>query len=789
MSPARVTLTAIAILCCLKVGAAMTITRDGNALATIVLPATPTQTEQFAAEELQSYLQAISGAELPIAAEDGPATGPRILVGRTGAADQVIADLGDDEPEAFAIRTNGEDLILAGASDRGTIYAAYDFLEQELGCRWLGPGPDWETVPERGTIEVGEIDRTERPAMKYRFLRMTIPAESGERQAQCLSWAVKSRINIGSGWPQVELPESFARRGGFRAWMSPHVLHRALDPDVYFDEHPEWYALRNGTRQKASKGGNQQVCTTNPDVVEAVTAELARMFDARPEVDFMGLGQGDGTAFCECADCLALDTGEIWPGSDGKGERGLPVITERWLTFVNEVARRLQQTHPGKSIYTLAYHQTFRPPDPDAIRPEPNVMIQVVNSRPNYVCFVHRFEAEDCPHHERFRAGIEKWVEITPGGVMAYEYDPHSTFCSMPYPAPYKFADDIAYLHRIGLVGYEGQSGPNTWGTYGINHYVIAKATWNADADAEELVRDYCDHAFGPASDAMQQFLATVDAGLRAADHITEGVWTWMTPEVMAEARRHLDAAHAAAADAGEKVETRLRAWEIGFHYGELGAEAWWKARRAQQEGDPELLQEAIDLANQAAQYVLDEQEREPHYAASPGKLTRVYVKAWERALQRMGAAAPTQPPGETVRELPTTWRFALDEGDEGVEQRWFAPDFDDSGWAQIEVGAHWEDQGHEGYDGVAWYRLPVTFTEEELAGPLLLGFGGVDAVAAVYVGGEPVGEHHGWDEPFAVELPTDRLTPGRETVIAVRVFDTSNKGGVYGKVSLARPK
>ena len=35
-------------------------------------------------------------------------------------------------------------------------------------------------------------------------------------------------------------------------------------------------------------------------------------------------------------------------------------------------------------------HQTFRPPDPQVLALEPNVIIQVVNSRPNYVCFVHR---------------------------------------------------------------------------------------------------------------------------------------------------------------------------------------------------------------------------------------------------------------------------------------------------------------------------------------------------------------------------------------------------------------
>jgi hypothetical protein len=353
------------------------------------------------------------------------------------------------------------------------------------------------------------------------------------------------------------------------------------------------------------------------------------MFDARPEVDFMGLGQADGTAFCECESCLALDTGEIWPYRD----KGLPVITERWLGFLNAVARRLQETHPGKGIYTLAYHQTFRPPDPGVIKPEPNVMIQVVNSRPNYVCFVHRFEHEGCTHHEKFRDGLERWVAMTPGGVMVYEYVIHSTFCVMPFAAPHKFVDDISYLHRVGVVGYEGQSAHKIWGTYGIIHYAVAKATWDPDLDADALVKDYCDRAFHEASEPMQRFYATLEAGLEAADHITEGVWSYMTPEVMTGARGHLDAAHAAAQS--EIVKKRLRTIEIGFHYGELGIEAWRRAQKALAETDAALLEEAINLAEAAGQYCLDEQEKKPHYAAFPGKLTKVYANSWKRTLAR----------------------------------------------------------------------------------------------------------------------------------------------------------
>ncbi len=124
-----------------------------------------------------------------------------------------------------------------------------------------------------------------------------------------------------------------------------------------------------------------------------------------------------------------------------------------------------------------------------------------------------------------------------------------------------------------------------------------------------------------------------------------------------------------------------------------------------------------------------------------------------------------------------------------GLAEGWFATDFDDARWATIEVGRHWERQGYEGFDGIAWYRLAVEITAEDVAAPLLLAFGGVDSDARVFLNGREVGRHEGWDEPFAIELPRDQVRVGEPNLIAVRVRDTGADGGIYGTVSLGRPR
>ena len=62
------------------------LTREGKPLAVIVTAEEPTAVADFAAAELQYHVQQITGAVLPIVTEGTKVTGPRILVGKSEAA-------------------------------------------------------------------------------------------------------------------------------------------------------------------------------------------------------------------------------------------------------------------------------------------------------------------------------------------------------------------------------------------------------------------------------------------------------------------------------------------------------------------------------------------------------------------------------------------------------------------------------------------------------------------------------------------------------------------------------
>jgi len=96
-----------------------------------------------AASTLADYLKRISGASFTSYSDDDhPLTGHLLIVGRNNVLTQRLCPdipydkLGDD---GFVISTVGPNLVIAGATPRGTMYGVNWFLDHKLGVKWLSP--------------------------------------------------------------------------------------------------------------------------------------------------------------------------------------------------------------------------------------------------------------------------------------------------------------------------------------------------------------------------------------------------------------------------------------------------------------------------------------------------------------------------------------------------------------------------------------------------------------------------------------------------------------------------
>lgn len=142
---------------------------------------------------------------------------------------------------------------------------------------------------------------------------------------------------------------------------------------------------------------------------------------------------------------------------------------------------------------------------------------------------------------------------------------------------------------------------------------------------------------------------------------------------------------------------------------------------------------------------------------------------------------------------FPSQWLFRKDPQQVGDAEGWAKPDAGADGWTPIAVPAAWEKAGAGDYDGVAWYRVRFTIPQTAEGKRLLLRFGAVDEEAWVYLNGELLGEHTEkstgetvhqiWDKPFSFELSNAPV--GRESVLVVKVKDSTMAGGIFEPVRL----
>src|SRR6266496_2247695 len=134
--------------CAMESRAVTTLVEQGRSRYRIVIPADAIPAERYAAQELQRYLERLSGAKLPIVTDAGPIESREILLGDNAHLQKLklkinFSKLGTD---GFVLRTEGRRLVVAGGRPRGTLYAVYALLEDKLGVRWFTP--ELEVVPK-----------------------------------------------------------------------------------------------------------------------------------------------------------------------------------------------------------------------------------------------------------------------------------------------------------------------------------------------------------------------------------------------------------------------------------------------------------------------------------------------------------------------------------------------------------------------------------------------------------------------------------------------------------------
>lgn len=136
----------------------------------------------------------------------------------------------------------------------------------------------------------------------------------------------------------------------------------------------------------------------------------------------------------------------------------------------------------------------------------------------------------------------------------------------------------------------------------------------------------------------------------------------------------------------------------------------------------------------------------------------------------------------ESWLNLNGDWKFAFDDQNEGLANRWHTePTFDRT----INVPFSYETKAsgiHETeFHPVVWYERSVHLPENEKGKRLLLHFQASDYTTTVWINGQAAGTHHGGNTAFSFEI-TPYVVAAEEQQVVVRVEDSMSTDQPRGK-------
>ena len=463
--------------------------RNGQTPYGIVQGANPTPAEQFAAEDLGAYLQKITGARFAVVSETNAVLPARaIYVGWTDYARHHGNDGQALGAEEWVIKSFGKNLVLTGGRSRGTLYATYHFLEDELGVHWWNP---WEeTVPSRPALKLGALDRQGRPTFRYRDIFRLYDEDGGR-------FAARNRLNR-NGYNAIA-----SEYGGGMDYGPPYHVHtffRYFPPKDYFAVHPEWFSLINGKRL----GERTQLCLTNPDLRQAFLAKLRNYIATswaeakaanRPPPIVFDVSQNDWQNPCQCEKCQAIVKAE--------GSESGPIVE-----FVNFMADGIKDQYPAVFIDTLAYSYARKPPK--TMKYRDNVIVRLADS------FSDMLKPITAPENKAFREELLAWANVS-RNLCIWDYAiTYSQPSGMPLPTAHTYGPDYRFYaaHNVDGVFTELED-PVKADLRDFKVWMMMKTLENADADYDQLTDTFMDGYYGPAGKTVKAYLRALEEEAR----------------------------------------------------------------------------------------------------------------------------------------------------------------------------------------------------------------------------------------------------------------------------------
>jgi len=438
-------------------------------------------------EDLANYLKKATGNDFTTVADATYKPQPgsfTIYVGNCAATREILgAQLAKLDRDGYIVRVEPQRVFLAGPMVHSTCWAVQRFLEDNLGVRWLFPGDLGTDVPHADTVIVPTGQKIEQPVILSRLWSGAQKAPGG------VEWSFRQRIFYSSD------PKSTKGRYEFQ-----HNMANIFPPDKYYDQHPEYYALIKGVREREGYSHGVNICLSNPETIKIAARVAIDYLKSHPLIESYSFGPNDGGHWCECDNCKKLMLpASKWQKPDPRDELlfvwgGKMRASRLYWDWLSKVAVIVAQECPGKRLGTLSYDGYTVPPvlNPE-VKVDPNIL--------PYICFAQgdMWHAVNKRHVDWL---IDQWSQrVKSFGIYDYAYGSGEVLPRLYTPLVQQVVREAV---PKGLKGCYAEVYPN-WGADGPRLSQVAKVWWNPNVDLDADLEDWCRHAFEEAAAPMAE--------------------------------------------------------------------------------------------------------------------------------------------------------------------------------------------------------------------------------------------------------------------------------------------
>lgn len=470
------------------------VTDRGKSQYVIYYDAGAPESVKEAARTLQDYVSEATGAFLKIETDMRQSQGTFISLGETALKENARLKEADLRYDGFQIITRDRSIYIfgpdspdgtvneEGGTSHGTANGVYTFLEDYLGIRWLMPGEHGDYVPSTPTFTVPALNRKEDSPFAYRELPHT------------------------GANPVIDAWEKRLKLAKVSAPQYNHAWEKTIPPSLY-EKHPTWFASVDG--KHLPPVARHKLETTNPDLIQGYADAVMSAFRKNPNLKWHSLSPSDGIAgnldWSNAPEAVAL----LETDPSGKLSR-----TKLILKFYNDVARIVKKEFPNHKLGGYIYSSYMYPPK-DGIPPLESNLALMLAPHINYGYQLFRPSTL-----EDFDKLARVWGEASKkNGFDLYYYDLPTALMQhngiiLP-PAPEILNNIFPRLEKYGFKGAYVYGRP-VWSVFGASNYTIAKLKWNPRLDANKILAEYYEKAFGKAAAPhIDKLYRTLDKGFR----------------------------------------------------------------------------------------------------------------------------------------------------------------------------------------------------------------------------------------------------------------------------------